>query len=375
MKPVKVAHVVNSVGGVDVYLRIVLNALDPNRVNCIVVHGFDDTQTPFCNKFGEKVNEFRMPIQRSISPFKDLKSIIRTISILKKEKPDVIHAHSAKGGIIARAASIWYPVQVLYTPHAFSYLSATSSLKKKLYLLIERVFKHFHSVLLACSNSERLRGINEVGYKEERAVTFNNCIQPISSADMQSYKISLPKWYICTVGRPSYQKNIEMLVEVVKRLKEQMPEIHLIVMGVGEYSPNKENVERLIQNYQLENHITLIPWIQREQIFSIIDNSKMYVSAARYEGLPYSVIEAMALAKACVVTNCDGNRDLIQDGINGYVVPENSVETMANRIFELLTDDVLRTKMQKNAYSRFQKHFNIENSIENLEEIYKEFSK
>jgi glycosyltransferase involved in cell wall biosynthesis len=81
------------------------------------------------------------------------------------------------------------------------------------------------------------------------------------------------------------------------------------------------------------------------------------------------------LAKASVVTDCDGNRDLIKDGYNGYVVLENSVETMANRIFTLLTDELERNKMEKNALEHYHAHFNIESSIDKLEGIYKEFSK
>lgn len=375
MKKTKVAHIAHSVGGVDVYLRITLKALNPENIECIVIHGKDDTETPFLDKHGNRVPEFQAPLQRAISPLKDIKALRETIKILKRETPDVIHAHSAKGGIIARAASLWYPVTVLYTPHAFSFLSAPTGLKRALYLNIERVFKRFHSVVLACSNSERLRAIKEVGYKEARAHVFNNCIQRITEADMETPEVQLPSKYICTVGRPSYQKNIEMLVHVVKALSAQIPDIHLVVMGVGEYSPNKEIVENLIEQNKLSEHITLIPWIAREQIFSIINGSMLYVSASRYEGLPYSVIESLALGKASVVSDCDGNRDLIKDGYNGYVVPENSVETMANRTFALLTDEAKRKEMEKNALAHYHAHFNIEASIEKLEGIYKEFSK
>jgi len=375
MKKIKVAHIAHSLGGVDVYLRITLKALNPEHIECMVIHGKDDTEKPFLDKHGNKVPEFRASYQRAISPLRDLKALRETIKILRQERPDVIHAHSAKGGIIARAASLWCPVTVLYTPHAFSFLSAPSSLKRAFYLNIERLFKRFHSVILACSNSERSRAIKEVGYKESRTRVFNNCIQPISEAAMQTPEVHLPAQYICTVGRPSYQKNIEMLVDVIKVLSDKIPTIHLVVMGVGEYSPNKESVEKLIQQHKLTKYITLIPWIAREQIFSIINKSSLYVSASRYEGLPYSVIESLALAKASVVTDCDGNRDLIKDGYNGYVVPENSVETMANRIFTLLTDELERNKMEKNALEHYHAHFNIESSIDTLEGIYKEFSK
>src|SRR5690606_3452684 len=176
------------------------------------------------------------------------------------------------------------------------------------------------------SESERQRGLKEVGYDQSKALLFNNSILPICLND-EDYKspvdsMKIPDEFICTVGRPSYQKNIEMMIEVVKVLHEKGCKLHLIVLGVGEYSPNIGAVESLIKKYGLEKNITLVKWMERSEVFKIIKKSKLYISTARYEGLPYSIIESLSLGKACVVTNSDGNRDLIQDSVNGYVVEE-----------------------------------------------------
>lgn len=374
-KPIKVAHVLNSVGGVDVHMRIILPHLDPTVIENLIIHSDSDTSEPFLDRNSFPLEEYTLPIQREISPIKDFNALLRLIRILKKEKPDLIHAHSSKGGIIARAATLWYKSNVLYTPHAFSYLSASSRFKRGIYLGFERFFKRFNSILLACSNSERERGLNEVGYKPARALTFNNSISPIEPDLVGSPELNLPKEYICSVGRPSYQKNIEMMIEVIRELRKKTPNIFLVLMGVGEYSPNKEQVLDLVRKYQLEENVKFIPWIERERIFSIINGSSLYISTARYEGLPYSVIEAIALGKPCVVTNCDGNRDLIKDGYNGFVVDENSVDRMANCIFTLLNDDTLRAKFEKNALTYFNENFNIEQNISELEIIYRKFAK
>ncbi|OAB80219.1 glycosyltransferase [Cochleicola gelatinilyticus] len=375
MKKTRVAHIADAVGGVAVYLQITLQAIDPEKIEAFIIQGHHTKNKIFKEKHGNLVQTFLVPIQRAISPIKDLRSIYETAQILRKEKPDVIHAHSAKGGIVARAASLFYPTTVLYTPHAFSYLSTPNRFKKGLYLRIERLFKHFNSILLACSTSERNRGIREVGYKEEKALVFNNCIHPISETAFLKHDLQLPEKYLCTVGRPSYQKNIEMMIEVLNLLKQKQPNIHLVIMGVGEYSPNKEHVEQLIETYGLSENTTLIPWIERGKIFTIVSKSQLYLSTARYEGLPYAVIEAMALGKACVVTSCDGNKDLIKDGYNGYVVEENSVETMANRTFALLQNNALLTKFENNALDYFNEHHNINNTIQKLEGIYRSYSK
>lgn len=372
MKKIKIAHILNSVGGVDVSLRLILENCNPNQFEHIIVHGQNDTKVNFVDKDHRKLIDYKISIQREISPLNDFKAIYNTIKILKAENPDIIHAHSAKGGIIGRVASIFFNTKVLHTPQAYSYLSSPKGLKRKFFLVIEKFFKNINSILVASSPSELNRGINDVGYKRKNTNLFNNSINPIE-LDNDQISIRLPSDFICSVGRPSFQKNIEMMVEVIREVKKVIPKIHLVILGVGEYSPNKKNIEKLITKYTLEQNITLVPWIYRGEIFKIIKKSKFYISTARYEGLPYSIIESLALKKACVVTNTDGNRDLVKNEINGYVVEENDIKTMANRIFTLYNDDEKRKVFEHNAFESFKSNYNIENNILNIERIYRKY--
>ena len=106
---------------------------------------------------------------------------------------------------------------------------------------------------------------------------------------------------------------------------------------------------------------------------SIIKGSRLYISTSRYEGLPYSIIESLALGKACVVTKCDGNKDLIQTGINGYVVNQGSVKKMVKKIEKLYMNDEIRKKFERASFEFFCQKYNIEKNIYLLENIYKKF--
>lgn len=75
----------------------------------------------------------------------------------------------------------------------------------------------------------------------------------------------------------------------------------------------------------------MIPWLDRTQIISVLNKSYLYVSSSRYEGLPYAIIEALSLSKPCVVTNVDGNKDLIIEDHNGYLIEENNSKDMAKK--------------------------------------------
>lgn len=366
---VKIAHVLHSVGGVDVYLRLILSNINSNNIDNIIIHGTDDTDIEFRNDKKEVIKSYRTSIFRNISLKSDLKAISFTYKVLKKEKPDLIHCHSAKGGIIGRLLGRLLGINVLYTPHAFSYLSGDSKFKRTLYLNIERFFANGNSKLLATSISEKNNGIDDVKYRRENALLFNNSINSISNITDLTIENTWPDEYLCTVGRPSYQKNIELMVRVIYELKKTR-NVHLVIMGVGHHSSNLNDVKKLITELDLHQSITLINWTNQENVHNIISKSKLYISTARYEGLPYSVIEALSLSIPCVVTACDGNKDLIIDGFNGYLIKSTDPQYFSQKIIQLLSDDIIYNELSINALNSFRENYDMKKNAKNLEQIY-----
>lgn len=368
----KIAHVLHSVGGVDVSLRLILENINQDKFYSIVIHGQNDTKNDFSNAKSGNVKEYKFSIFRDIKPFKDLIAIVKTIKTLKREKPDLIHAHSAKGGIIGKIAGYFLKIPVLHTPQAYSYLSAENKSKRNLYLKIEAFFKRLNNKILASSNSEKNRAIKEVGYKPENVLLFNNSINPISNIEPLSITKTWPEQYICSVGRPSYQKNIELMLDVLNEVKKTVPGVHLVLMGVGFHSPNLESVKQKIQQLNLVKNITLLEWTKREDIFNIIKNAQLYLTTARYEGLPYSVIESLALSKPIVATDADGNRDLVEQEQNGFLVYNENIEQLSKHVIDLIVDKELNKKLSKKSKKLFDDKFNMNTNIRLLEEVYLE---
>ena len=165
------------------------------------------------------------------------------------------------------------------------------------------------------------------------------------------------------------------MVEMFLEVKNEFPDFIMVLMGVGFHSPEKSKIEELILKNNLQDSFLMLPWMKREDIFPIIKNAKLYISTSRYEGLPYSIIESMAIGKAFVVTDCDGNRDLVQQGVNGFVVDQNNlVEQMPKAICTLLNNEQKRNEFEKNSLTLFHQNYNIEKTIGKLEAIYEEFA-
>ena len=165
----KILHIGNIKSGIDTYVRNTV-ALASDKFEFVIVNGADDNSKPYM-RHGKQVETYSIDMYRALDPVKDMKAVMQAIKIIKKEKPDLVHCHSAKGGVIGRFAAFFTGTKVVYTAHAFSFLSAESAKKKQVFLLLEKIAK-LNSYLLACSGSEREVGIKVVGFKEKKAFAW-----------------------------------------------------------------------------------------------------------------------------------------------------------------------------------------------------------
>ena len=170
---IRIMHIGQMIGGLDVYIRNSVSYAN-DKFEYVIVHGKDDKSSPI-NRNGKPVKEYMIDLYRQPNIVNDTKAIWEAICIIKKEKPDIIHCHSAKGGFIGRIAGFLTRTITAYTPHAFSFLSSGSLVKRKIYLMLERSVK-FNSYLLACSESEREMGIKEVHYADNHALVWSNSV-------------------------------------------------------------------------------------------------------------------------------------------------------------------------------------------------------
>lgn len=380
----KILHIGNLKSGIDTYVRNTV-ALASDKFEFVIVNGADDNSKPYM-RHGKQVKTYSIDMYRALNPVKDMKAVMQAIKIIKKEKPDLVHCHSAKGGVIGRFAAFFTGTKVVYTAHAFSFLSAESAKKKKVFLLLEKIAK-LNSCLLACSGSERELGIKVVGFKVKKAFAWNNAVPDvdkgltrisqiswISSQKNESSDLPVPKVgerYITSIGRPSYQKNPLFMVEVAHGIHLKHPDIKFYLLGVGFYSPMLEDMKKLIHQYDMDDTFYLLPWLSHEETLKYVKGSMLYFMTSLYEGLPISVIEAMSLGKAIVASDVLGNKDCVKDGYNGYLLPLKE-EVFVEKMNDLIENDEKRKEMEKNSRSYFESDFFINNRIKALEEIYTE---
>lgn len=169
----KILHIGQMIGGLDIYIRNTILYSECENEYVIVRGDMDDNRPVERN--GKAVKEYRISLRRELNIWRDTKAIVQALRIVVREHPDLIHCHSAKGGIVGRIVGFITRVPTYYTPHAFSFLCTQSRLKRKLYLCIERMTR-LEAHLLACSESECMLGKELVHYSDEKAHVWSNAI-------------------------------------------------------------------------------------------------------------------------------------------------------------------------------------------------------
>lgn len=364
----KILHIGNIKSGIDTYVR---NTIDwaNDEFEFVIVNGADDKSEPYM-RHGKPLPQYSISMYRTLNPFKDIKAVIQAIMIIRKEKPDLVHCHSAKGGVIGRFAAFLTGRKSVYTAHAFSFLSAESNKKQKIFLLLEKIAK-LNSVLIGCAESERGLAIEKVGYTEKNAFAWNNAISRIKPEDIEDPKdLKLGEKFIISIGRPSYQKNPLLMVEIMKRVHEKHPEVKFYLVGVGYYSPMLDETKVLVTKSGLDDCFIMVPWLSRAETLGYLKHAMFYLTTSLYEGLPIAVLEALALGKAVISSDVLGNRDCVKDGCNGYLLPMDA-DAFAEKCCELIEDEDLRNMLGANSYTYFEESFLIDKRIGELENLYK----
>ena len=363
----KILHIGNLKSGIDTYVRNTV-ALAADEFEFVIVSGADDNSKPYLRK-GIPVKNYSICLYRALNPIKDVKAIFQAVRIVRKDKPDAIHCHSAKGGMVGRIVGFLTGVKTFYTPHAFSFLSAESSKKRLVFLWLEKLTK-FKTSILACSETEKELAIKEVHYKPNRCYAWNNAIPKIEDADLESPKgLNKDEKFIISIGRPSYQKNPLLVVEIMKRVHQQHKDVKFYLLGVGFYSPMLEEMKALIEKYNLEEVIKLLPWADHKETLGYLKQSVMYLTTSLYEGLPIAVLEAMAMGKAIVASDVMGNRDCVKQGYNGYLLPMDA-DVFAECICKLIDEGASLGELGRNSIDYFYSDFYINSRIKDLEDIY-----
>ena len=302
----------------------------------------------------EGVRTVAVPMERQISPIRDLVSLFRLIRLFHREKPWMVHSLTPKAGLLAMIAA-WIcrvPVRI----HSFTGLvfPTASGLKQKILIATD-------SITCACATTvlpegkgvqkdlERFRitskPLNIIGNGNINGIDLEFFDQtPAVLEQAEKYRKEEVLTF-CFVGRIVRDKGINELVSAFQRLHQAYPNTRLVLVG-----PFEEQLDPVLpETRQAIEQQAAIEWMGwQDDIRPFLAASEVFVFPSYREGFPNVVLQAGAMGLPCIVTDINGSNEIISDGINGCIIPSQNEEALY-KAMEKLLDTEERQKLAQQA--------------------------
>ncbi|TFG81020.1 MAG: glycosyltransferase family 1 protein [Chrysiogenales bacterium] len=345
---ITVVHLITKLelGGAQLNTIYTAEHLDPLRYDVYLLSGAGG---PLKSRLDELDRQVAVPaLDREIHFGRDLQVLFSLLRFFKHIRPQIVHTHSSKAGIIGRLAAHLAGIPVIiHSVHGFSFSPCQSFFKRNFYLLAEkfcsRLTSHFIFVAqsdlnLACKIKLVTKNYSLIrsGFSMEKFIGRHENPQVLKK------KFDLTDGhFVCGIIAPfKPQKGLFHLIEIAARVIEQNPAVIFFIAGDGEQRRELENeLQRrgISQNFRLPGFI--------KDVESAMDCFDIGLSTALWEGLPQSLVQLRLKKKAVIASDIPGNREVVRDGESGYLLPVDDHDRFAAVILKLAADPVLRNRL------------------------------
>lgn len=283
-------------------------------------------------------------LRRDFSPLKDFIAIFQLIRIYREFKPDIIHLHSSKIGILGRF--IFPKKKIIYTVHGFDSIR----LAYRYFLPLERIMQSQCKAIVGVCKYDQQHMLAE-GIHHNVHYIYNG-INELSTEIIPAIKVndSYKKTILC-IARISKQKRFDTFISVAKLLNDYA------FLWIG----NQEEINDLPEN------VFCLGNIPNAGIYNKI--ADLFILPSNYEGLPIVILEAMSVGLPVVASNVGGISEIVIDNLNGFTV-ENSPELFAEKIEYILENEEVYKKFSKQSVSIFQNELIVEKMVNKYLDLY-----
>ena len=372
---IKVAHVITrlDLGGAQQNTLHTARRLDPARFDVLLIcgeGGYFDAEVR-ADRGLRAV--FLDSLVREVSPLRDLLAVLELWKLFQAEKPDVVHTHSSKAGILGRlaAAMAGIPV-VIHTYHGFGFHDGQNALVKNIYVFLERLCARFTTRLVYVSRANATyaerHGLGDAAAAEiiRSGIHLSDFPAKVDAAKLKmSAGIGMHKPVVLSIGNLKPQKNAADFVAAAAKVSAKVPEARFVFLGDG---PQKTALQARAFALGIGDKIQFLGW--RRDGAQWLAAADVFAMTSLWEGLPRSLVEAMKTGLPSVCYATDGVVDLLRDGQNGRLIAPGDVDAFAARLVELLTDEGMRRRMGEAAAASIGPEFDIDGMVRTQEALY-----
>lgn len=291
---------------------------------------------------------FTVPFSRNPLKMTNLKAFRKLKEILEQEKYDIIHTHTPVGSVITRLAAKTARrngTRVIYTAHGFHFFKGAPLLNWLTYYPIEKLMTRYTDMLIT---------INEEDYELAKS-KFNTDARYVAGVgiDQKKFDIALTlkekialrtslglkrgDFVILYLAELSKRKNQLWLIQSLSALIKNNPDVHLLLAGQDSLGGQ---CQKLTKELALEDNIHFLGY--RNDVAELLGITDLVVSSSLQEGLPVNIMEAIYMGLPIVAVDCRGSRDLVKDGLNGYIIGKDEDSRLADKVSYIKNDKSFR---------------------------------
>lgn len=322
-----------------------------------------------------------IPFRRKLASIDHLKALVSLYRLMKQKQYHVVHVHTEIAAVIARIAAkvVGVPV-VLYTAHGFYIYEGMNKLIRIMVICLEKLLGEATTdYIFAVSKEAEQIAKRHYFLPHDRVIYIGNGVNLNMFADIgcrADYRISLglsgSDKVIGYVGRIVKEKGVLDLLEAFRHVREHFSNAKLLIIGDTLESDRdkstKEEMIRMIAEYKLEPHVVLTGF--RDDVPVLLKTMDIFVLPSYREGLPISLLEAMASSLPVVATDISGCREAVENGVTGILIPVKQPVSLANELTKLLLNPDLAKRMGAAGRERVISNYNLNDVIAKQVSIY-----
>lgn len=290
-------------------------------------------------------------LRRPISPLHDVCAVAELWCLCRVLRPAIVHANSSKAGVLARLAAAFARVPArVFTVHGWAF-KATHGLSSRIYLHADRAMLPLSTTIICVSETEKRAGLVARTCDERRTVVIRNGVD-VKNASVRKHRDEQVV-RIVSVGRLAEPKDFLTLVSAAALLDATRSRID--VLGDG---PDRAIIEHEIDRLGLAGVVDLVGEV--DDVQRRLAQADVFVLSSRSEGLPISVLEAMAAGLPVVATDVGGLGEMVEEGGSGFLVPPGDPPALAARLSAFIDDSELRASFGSRGRTLATERFSLE---------------
>lgn len=381
-KKIKIIRIISrlNIGGPAKHVVSLNVGLDPLRFEQILISGVDNRGEGIMSDLVLDNNLKVIYIPELVAEFSlklcDLIAFIKIFKIICKERPDIVHTHTAKAGVLGRLAARLAGVSLIFhTYHGHVFHGYFSFLKSWSLCYLDRMVAFFTDRIIVVSNAvkEDLVKYGIVSSNKIAIIALGFNLVPLLECKNKKGElrkelgIGKDSLVVGIVGRIAPIKNHSLFLEAAARVISKNIDVYFIVVGDGLLRKQEEERARTLG---ISERVIFMGW--RRDLTCIYADMDILVVSSINEGTPVAAIEAMAVGCSVVATRVGGVVDLIQDGQTGLLVESQDSKGLAEAILKLFLDPQLRDRISTAAKSRAIERFSLSRLLKDTEALYLE---